>query len=36
MHQLHFQAEVRGMKDLGIEPATVSAPELKLAEQLIA
>jgi DNA end-binding protein Ku len=35
MHQLHFQAEVRGMKDLGIEPATVSGPELKLAEQLI-
>jgi DNA end-binding protein Ku len=35
MHQLHFQAEVRGMKDLGIEPEKVSAPELKLAEQLI-
>jgi DNA end-binding protein Ku len=35
MHQLHFQAEVRGMKDLGIEPATVSGAELKLAEQLI-
>jgi len=35
MHQLHFQAEVRDMKDLGIEPATVSGPELKLAEQLI-
>lgn len=35
MHQLHFQAEVRGMKDLGIEPATISGPELKLAEQLI-
>lgn len=35
MHQLHFQAEVRGMKDLGIEPAAVSGPELKLAEQLI-
>jgi DNA end-binding protein Ku len=35
MHQLHFQAEVRSMKDLGIEAAAVSAPELKLAEQLI-
>jgi DNA end-binding protein Ku len=35
MHQLHFQAEVRSMKDLGIETETVSAPELKLAEQLI-
>jgi DNA end-binding protein Ku len=35
MHQLHFQAEVRAIKDLGIESATVSAPELKLAEQLI-
>ena len=35
MHQLHFQAEVRSLKDLGIEPAAVSEPELKLAEQLI-
>jgi DNA end-binding protein Ku len=35
MHQLHFQAEVRQIKDLGIEPATVSEPELKLAQQLI-
>jgi DNA end-binding protein Ku len=35
MHQLHFQAEVRAMKDLGIEPAPVSEPELKLAQQLI-
>ena len=35
MHQLHFQAEVRPMKDLGIEPATVSEAELKLARQLI-
>ena len=35
MHQLHFQAEVRAIKDLGIEEATVSAAELKLAEQLI-
>jgi DNA end-binding protein Ku len=35
MHQLHFQAEVRQLKDLGIEPAPVSEPELKLAKQLI-
>jgi DNA end-binding protein Ku len=35
MHQLHFQAEVRDMKELGIEKTTVSAAELKLAEQLI-
>jgi len=35
MHQLHFQAEVRPMKDLGIEPANVSDAELKLAHQLI-
>lgn len=35
MHQLHFQAEVRAIKELGIEPAQVSDAELKLAEQLI-
>ncbi len=35
MHQLHFQAEVRTVKELGIEAATVSDGELKLAEQLI-
>ena len=35
MHQLHFQAEVRPMKDLGIAPANVSEAELKLARQLI-
>jgi DNA end-binding protein Ku len=35
MHQLHFQAEVRSLKDLGIETAPVSDPELKLAQQLI-
>jgi DNA end-binding protein Ku len=35
LHQLHFQAEVRTMKDLGIEPVAISDPELKLAEQLI-
>lgn len=35
MHQLHFQAEVRGMKELGIETEKVSDAELKLAKQLI-
>src|SRR5215475_1808097 len=35
MHQLHFKAEVRELKELGIEPAAVSDPELKLAQQLI-
>jgi DNA end-binding protein Ku len=35
MHQLHFQAEVRAIKDLGVEAAPVSDAELKLAEQLI-
>jgi DNA end-binding protein Ku len=35
MHQLHFQAEVRSVKDVGLELTTVSEPELKLAEQLI-
>src|ERR1700761_7880380 len=35
LHQLHFKAEVRDLKDLGIEPAAVSDPELKLAQQLI-
>ena len=35
MHQLHFHAEVRSMKDLEIEEAKVSEPELKLARQLI-
>jgi DNA end-binding protein Ku len=35
MHQLHFQAEVRTMKDLGIESVPVSDAELKLANQLV-
>src|SRR5258708_6897517 len=35
LHQLHFKAAVRDLKDLGIEPAVVSEPELKLANQLI-
>ena len=35
MHQLHFKAEVRTMKELGIEMAAVSDAELKLANQLI-
>jgi DNA end-binding protein Ku len=35
MHQLHFKAEVRSIKDLGVEEAPVSDAELKLANQLI-
>jgi len=35
MHQLYFKAEVRTMKELGIESSPVTAPELKLANQLI-
>jgi DNA end-binding protein Ku len=35
MHQLHFRAEIRDLKDLGVEAAPVSEPELKLARQLI-
>jgi DNA end-binding protein Ku len=35
MHQLHFQAEVRAIKDVGLESTTVSEAELKLAAQLI-
>lgn len=35
MHQLRFKAEVRTIKDLGIETAPVSEGELKLARQLI-
>ncbi len=35
MHQLYFKAEVRDLKDLGVEAAPVSEPELKLARQLI-
>src|SRR5690349_13250370 len=35
MHQLHFKAEVRSIKDLGVEEAPVSETELKLANQLI-
>jgi DNA end-binding protein Ku len=35
LHQLHFKAEVRDLKDLGLEAAPVSEPELKLAQQLI-
>jgi DNA end-binding protein Ku len=36
IHQLHFEAEVRTLKDLGVKPAPVSDAELKLANQLIA
>jgi DNA end-binding protein Ku len=35
MHQLHFKAEVRTIRELGIEPAAVSDAELTLAQQLI-
>jgi DNA end-binding protein Ku len=35
MHQLHFEAEVRSMKELGVDAAPVSEAELKLAHQLI-
>ena len=35
LHQLHFQSEIRDMKDLGVEPAAVSDAELKLSQQLI-
>jgi DNA end-binding protein Ku len=35
LHQLHFQGELRPMKDLGIESRPVSEAELKLATQLI-
>jgi DNA end-binding protein Ku len=35
LHQLHFKAEVRTIKELGVEPALVSDAELKLANQLI-
>jgi DNA end-binding protein Ku len=35
MHQLHFQDQVRSVKEVGLEPTTVSEAELKLAEQLI-
>jgi DNA end-binding protein Ku len=35
MHQLHFKSELRSLGELGIEPASVSAAELKLAEQLV-
>jgi DNA end-binding protein Ku len=35
MHQLHFRAELRAIKDLGVEPAEVTEAELRLADQLI-
>jgi DNA end-binding protein Ku len=35
LHQLHFNAEVRDLKDLGYKPATVMQGEVKLARQLI-
>jgi DNA end-binding protein Ku len=36
LHQLHFEAEIRPFKDLGVEVAKVSDTEMKLAEQLMA
>lgn len=36
LHQLHFKAEIRELKDLGYDPTKVSATEVKLARQLIA
>jgi DNA end-binding protein Ku len=35
MHQLHFKAEVRAIKEVGLESTAVSEAELKLADQLI-
>jgi DNA end-binding protein Ku len=35
MHQLHFQAEVRRMNDIGVEAAPVSDAEMTLANQLV-
>ena len=35
MQQLHFAAEVRGIRDIGIEEATVKEAELTLAKRLI-
>lgn len=35
LHELHFKAEVRSLKDFGYEPSRVSEQEVKLARQLI-
>lgn len=35
LHQLHFRAELRNLKDLGYDSAKVTAAEVKLARQLI-
>ena len=35
MHQLHFNTEVRSIRDLGIDKAPVTEAELKLARQII-
>ena len=35
LHQLHFAAEVRELKDLGYDPKQVTQAEVKLARQLI-
>jgi DNA end-binding protein Ku len=36
LHQLHFKTEIRELKDLGYDPGKVTAPEVKLARELIA
>jgi DNA end-binding protein Ku len=35
MHQLHFTAEVRTLKELGIEPGTVTVPEVIVGNMLL-
>jgi DNA end-binding protein Ku len=35
MHQLYFQAEMRDINEVGLEPTPVSEAEVKLADQLI-
>jgi DNA end-binding protein Ku len=35
MHPLHFKAEIRPFKELGVEPAPVSDAEIQLAQQLV-
>jgi DNA end-binding protein Ku len=35
LHQLHFAPEVLSVSELGVEPARIREPELKLAQQLI-
>ena len=35
MHPLHFKAEIRPFKELGVEPVPVSDAEIQLAQQLV-